>query len=120
MGRTIADGQRREAAEMTEFICEAERRLGLRYINIAARDVKEHLGRHVSGETAIVLFDRPGSGDTIVGLWDVDRHQAITSETLWRTLSSSRSPSISMFTDITIASDATVERSRHWRRRGVN
>lgn len=71
-------------AEVTQYepICEAERRLGLQSVNIAARGVKAHPGRHVSDGTALVLFDRPGLGETIAALWDLDHHQAITSETL--------------------------------------
>ncbi len=65
-----------------EPICEAERRLGLEYINIAGRGVKTHPGKRVSDSTALVLFDKPGSGETIVALWSIDRQQAITSETL--------------------------------------
>lgn len=65
-----------------EPVCEAERRLGLEYVNIAARGVKAHLGRRVSETTALVLFDRPGSGEAIAALWDIVRHQAITSQTL--------------------------------------
>jgi hypothetical protein len=65
-----------------EPICEAERRLGLQYVNIAAHGVKEHPGRMVSDGVALVLFDKRRSGETIVSLWDLDHHQAITSETL--------------------------------------
>jgi hypothetical protein len=64
-----------------EPICEAERRLGLEYINIAARGVKAHPGRRVSDTTALVLFDKRG-GETIVALWNIERQQAVTSETL--------------------------------------
>lgn len=63
-------------------ICEAERRLGLEYINIAERGVKSHPGRRVSDATALVLFDKPKSGEMIVALWSLHRHEAITSETL--------------------------------------
>lgn len=63
-------------------ICEAERRLGLAFINIAGRGVKAHPGRLVSDSTALVLFDKPRSGEMIVALWSIDRQQAITSETL--------------------------------------
>ncbi len=65
-----------------EPICEAERRLGLEYINIADRGVKAHPGRRVSDTTALVLFDKPGSDETIVALWSIEHQQSITSETL--------------------------------------
>lgn len=68
--------------EKYEPICEAERRLGLEYINIAERGVKSHPGRRVSDTTALVLFDKPRSGEMIVALWSLMRHEAITSETL--------------------------------------
>jgi hypothetical protein len=68
--------------EKYEPICEAERRLGLEYVNIAGRGVKAHPGRRVSDSTALVLFDKPGSGEMIVALWSLEHHQAITSETL--------------------------------------
>jgi hypothetical protein len=65
-----------------EPICEAERRLGLEYVNIAARGVKAHPGRRVSDRTSLVLFDKPKTGEMIAALWSMERHEAITSETL--------------------------------------
>jgi hypothetical protein len=65
-----------------EPICEAERRLGLEYINIAGRGLKTHQGRRVSDSTALVLFDKPGSHEMIVALWSLDRQQMITSKAL--------------------------------------
>jgi hypothetical protein len=65
-----------------EPICEAERRLGLGYVNIAEHGVKAHPGRMVSDTTALLLFDRPRSGEMTVALWDMSSNQAITSETL--------------------------------------
>lgn len=65
-----------------EPICEAERRLGLEYINIASRGVKAHPGRMVSETTALVLFDKPRSNETIVALWSLTHNEAVTSETL--------------------------------------
>jgi hypothetical protein len=69
---------------MSEYepICEAVRRLGLRYINIAAHGVKEHLGRYVDDGVALILFDKPSGGETITALWDLDDQRVMTSETL--------------------------------------
>lgn len=61
---------------------EFEKRLGLEYINLAAHGVKEHLGRRVSDGLAIVLFDRPKTGESIAALWHLDRREAVTSETM--------------------------------------
>jgi hypothetical protein len=44
--------------------------------------VKAHPGRRVSDRTALVLFDKPRSRETIAALWSMERHEAITSETL--------------------------------------
>lgn len=61
-------------------ICEAERRLGLEYINIAERGVKSHLGRRLSESLALVLFDK--RGETIAALWSLPENRTMTSETL--------------------------------------
>lgn len=61
---------------------EFERRLGLEYINIAEHGVKAHLGRRISDDLAILLFDRPKSGESIAALWSLDRNEAVTSETM--------------------------------------
>lgn len=65
-----------------EPINEVERRLGLYYINIASHGVKRHLGRHISDDVAIVLFDKHSSDETIVSVWDLNHYSAITSRTL--------------------------------------
>lgn len=67
--------------KMEEPICEAERRLGLEYINIAERGVKSHPGRRLSDDLALLLFDKT-TGGMIVSLWDLNRNEAVTSETL--------------------------------------
>lgn len=67
--------------KVREPICEAERRLGLEYINIAERGVKSHPGRRISDDLALLLFDKRAGG-MIVSLWDLNRNEAVTSETL--------------------------------------
>lgn len=61
---------------------EAERRLGLEYVNIAAHGVKSHLGRRLSEDEALVLFDRPSTKETILARWSLKEGRAMTSETL--------------------------------------
>lgn len=63
-------------------ISPAERRLGLEYVNIAGHGVKEHLGRRLSDDLALVLFDKRNSGETIATLWSLRECRALTSETL--------------------------------------
>lgn len=65
-----------------EPICEAERRLGLSYINIAHRGVKAHPGKMVNERLALVLFDRPSSSETMVTLWRIKEGEAVTSKNL--------------------------------------
>lgn len=65
-----------------EPACEAERRLQLSYINIAHRGVKSHLGKMVNDHLALVLFDRPKSGETIASLWNIRAGEAVTSRNL--------------------------------------
>ncbi len=60
--------------------CEAERRLGLSYINLAAHGDKSHLGRHLDEHLAVVLFDK--GSETIACLWDIASFRSITSKTL--------------------------------------
>jgi hypothetical protein len=69
---------------MTEYqpICEAERRLGLSYINIAHRGVKSHPGKMVNDHLALVLFDRYSSKETTVALWRISTGEAVTSKNL--------------------------------------
>lgn len=64
-----------------EPVSEAERRLGLEYINIAAHGVKRHPGRRLSENRVLVLFSK-GRDETIAALWDTENQQAVTSETL--------------------------------------
>lgn len=65
-----------------EPISEAERRLGLEEINIAARGVKSHPGRRLQDGRALVLFDMRKTGETMVALWSLEQNRALTSETL--------------------------------------
>lgn len=69
---------------MTDYepICEAERRLGLSYVNIAQRGVKAHPGKMVNEHLALVLFDRPNSKETMVVLWRLKEGEAVTSKNL--------------------------------------
>jgi hypothetical protein len=60
--------------------CEAERRLGLSYINIAAHGNKSHLGKYLDNHRAIVLFSK--GSETIACLWDIASFRSITSKTL--------------------------------------
>lgn len=60
--------------------CEAERRLGLSYINIAAHGNKSHLGKYLDNHRAIVLFSK--GSETIACLWDITSFRSITSKTL--------------------------------------
>lgn len=65
-----------------EPINEFQKRMGLEYINIAEHGVKEHLGRRISDSLAILLFDRPKSGESIAALWSLELNEAVTSENL--------------------------------------
>jgi hypothetical protein len=51
-------------------------------VNIAGRGVKAHLGKMISENVALVLFDRPSSRETIVALWRIGEGEAITSQNL--------------------------------------
>ena len=65
-----------------EPICEAQKRLGLEYINIAQKGVKEHLGRRLTDDLVLVLFDRAGGTETIAALWSLRHNSSVTSENL--------------------------------------
>lgn len=67
---------------MDEPACEAERRLGINYINAASHGNKSHLGKLVGDDVALLLFDKPSTNQTIVALWDLKNGQAITSKDL--------------------------------------
>jgi hypothetical protein len=72
-----------EGADMAdpEPKCEAEARLGISWINLAKSGVRTYLGKMISDDVAIVLFDR-GTDETVVCLWDLEDAQAITSKNL--------------------------------------
>ena len=62
--------------------CEAYGRLGIEWINIAQRGVRSHPGVRIDDQFAIVLFDRPATGETIAALWSFGQCAAVTSETM--------------------------------------
>jgi hypothetical protein len=80
----ITGRSRRRAVAEAEYVpvCEAERRLRLEYINIAQHGVKEHLGRRLTDDVVLVLFDRRRGDGSIAALWSLRQCSAITSQDL--------------------------------------
>lgn len=57
----------------------AERRLGVEWIDIGKRTSKLHMGKRISENLAILIFDKPKAGRTMVSLWNLAGNNSLTS-----------------------------------------